>query len=283
MVDAQKKITKKKRNPNSHSSNTVRDQRQALRKSLEDQKTAAIKATDWPAVLAFQAQLDAIPRAKTGHKGTAAVYRDPDDPALVRYDARTMHAVAVDLGKLIKLDFGNDGGVGGIVKMLRQAAISVGDELSPAVEKAACSAVHEKFVERTHGLGCSYVEAMNQILKKVVDAKEINDLGLPARGPALWLGRHEPGDHDTTFATLWGAWESELAKRAAADVEQDTSELIPESEPATPAVATGDTESLPTEDEEPEDNEDEGQHELADELESAPLRPASFSDLLEDA
>jgi hypothetical protein len=275
-------IAKKKKNPNSHSSNTVRDQRHALRKSLEEKKTAAIKDADWPAVLAFQAQLDAIPRSKSGHKRTAAVYRDPDDPALVRYDERAVHSVAVDLGKLIKLDFGNDGGVGGIVKLLREAAISVGDELSPAAEKAVCSAIHEKFVERTHGLGCSYVEGMNQILKKLADAKDIKELELPARGPALWLGRHEPGDHEATFAALWEAWESELAKRAAADVEQDPSERIAESDPAAPAIPSGDTESLP-EDEEPEGDEDEHEPEVDEEPESAPLHPASLSDLLEDA
>ncbi|MEI9937267.1 MAG: hypothetical protein WDO69_08570 [Pseudomonadota bacterium] len=267
---------KKKRNPNSHSSNAVREQRQALRKSLEEQKTVAIKAGDWPTVQALQAQLEAIPRSKSGHKGTAAVYRDPDDLALARYDERTVHGIAVDLGKLIKIDFGNDGGVGGIVKLLRHSATSVGHELSPAIEKAVCSAIHEKFVERTHGLGCSYVEGMNQLLKKLADAKDIKDLELPARGPALWLGRHEPGDHDATFAALWGAWESELAKRSAADVEQDPSDQIAESDPATPAVPSDVTEPVATEDEEPEGDDDE-------EPESAPLRPASLSDLLEDA
>jgi hypothetical protein len=276
-------IAKKKKNPNSHSSNTVRDQRQALRKSLEEQKTAAIKAADWTAVVAFQARLDAIPRAKTGHKGTAAVYRDPDDPALVRYDARLVHGISVDLGKLIKLDFGNDGGVGGIVKLLREAAISVGDELSPATQKAVCSAIHEKFVERTHGLGCSYVEGMNQILKKLADAKDIKDLELPARGPALWLGRHEPGDHEATFAALWEEWESELAKRAAADVAQAPSDQIAESEPATHAVSSGDADSVATEDEDPEGDEDEPEPEEDEESDSAPLRPAPLSELLEDA
>lgn len=273
-------MLKKKKNPNSHSSNAVRDQRQALRKSLEEQKTAGIKAADWPAVLALQARLDAIPRAKTGHKGTAAVYRDPDDPALVRYDERLVHGISVDIGKLLKIDFGNDGGVGGIVKLLREAAIGVGDELSPALEKAVCSAIHEKFVDRTHGLGCSYVESMNQILKKLVDAKDIKDLKLPARGPELWLGRHEPGDHAATFAALWGAWESELDKRAAAAVEQDPSERIAESDSATPTVPTGDADAVATEDEEPEDCDEPRDDE---EPESAPHRPSSMSDLLEDA
>ncbi|MEO7032964.1 MAG: hypothetical protein ABI548_03930 [Polyangiaceae bacterium] len=274
-------IAKKKKNPNSHSSNTVREQRQALRKSLEEQKTAAIKAADWPAVLALQAQLDAIPRSKSGHKGTAAVYRDPDDLALARYDERTVHGIAVDLGKLLKLDFGNDGGAGGIVKMLREAAISVREELSPALEKAVCSAVHEKFVERTHGIGCSYVEGMNQILKKVVDAKEIKDLSLPARGPDLWLGRHEPGSHEATFVALWADWESELAKRTAAAVEQDASEFVPESDPAMPAAPIDSAESPPTEAEEPGADEDEPDDD--EEPESAPLRAAPLSELLEDA
>ncbi len=80
-------------------------------------------------MLALQALLEAVPRSKSGHKGTAAVYRDPDDPALNRYGERTVHGISVDIGKLIKIDFGMDGGVGGIVKMLRTAAVSVGDEL----------------------------------------------------------------------------------------------------------------------------------------------------------